>query len=215
MHPVTPPVLLLDVDRTLLDTSAWCRLVARTLYPDSADAALSAFTRSGTGHGLTHTFDLDAAAAALGCAAADLIARIDAEVDGRACCYPDTGPLLAAVAREHVEAALCTFGDRRWQAVKLRSCGLNQLPAHIVGEPKRYAIARTYPGRTGWLVDDKPGQHLPDGWTEILLDRHGNHRTRSAGRRITGLADVPAATWRTRRIARPAAAAPARTAFGW
>lgn len=193
------PLLLLDLDRTLLDTDRFTDLVARQV-----------FTLTGTRHNPRHYHNGDgcnyeaftAAMETPPCLFEQAVRRA-AKTSLLTLLYPDVWPLLSRpgrVADTSIDIAILTFGNTQYQKLKISSLPpLTPLPAHITQEPKRDYIARNFPNRAGWLVDDKPNQNLPDGWGEIHLDRgdrqlvFGPKRAAPGTARICGLGQIGAA----------------------
>jgi len=71
------------------------------------------------------------------------------------------------------DVAILTFGQEAFQLLKIEhEPKLNDMPAYITQELKSKYIAAHFSDRpSGVLVDDKPNQGLPSGWTEIHIDR--------------------------------------------
>lgn len=189
-------LLLLDLDRTLLDTDRFLAAASAAFDPRRPERLAEALAASQRGAATTHRHDLAAAAALLDVDVDAVFARVVAGVQGTpGLLYPDADTLLAR-ARARGHTAILTIGDPHWQTTKLVCTGLaGVFPYTVVDVAKRDAVAALWPDRRGWLVDDKPDQRLPDGWTEVWLDRGGAGTDRAGVRRIRNLHQVPAATF--------------------
>jgi hypothetical protein len=108
----------------------------------------------------------------------DYMAEVAADRNPPAYLYSDSALFMRNLIRNGLSPSILTFGEDRFQRAKINpnldylSDGTTyQIPVDTVMEGKGEFIARTYPNKKGVLVDDKPGQKLPDGFTEIQLDR--------------------------------------------
>jgi len=66
---------------------------------------------------------------------------------------------------------ILSFGNRTVQSLKVAISPALDVPLLTTGTFKRDYIKQNLSNETGYLVDDKPGQALPTGWTEIHLFR--------------------------------------------
>lgn len=172
-------LILFDFDHTLFRTGTvfWadlCEAISRVGNAD-IEAILADYDTFSTGAGrlrrteylrlLAHyQVDENAVAAAVRAIAMD-----------RDYLHADARDLLANIdrIRRDRDIEILTFGDPALQRLKLSLVPeVATIPAHVVGELKAGFIARTWPDRTGMLVDDRPDQNLPIGWRECLIDRN-------------------------------------------
>lgn len=167
-----PPILFVDLDRTILNSEKFSQIVAaastritgRDVNPADHHTADGCNYSSLTAHMASHLTQFETAVKQV--AKRAILTLI----------YPDVWPLLRGdlmrTVGQPAHLAILTFGDPQYQRLKIDSLTpLHHMSTHIVQEPKRDYITRNFPHRTGWLVDDKPGQNLPHGWGEIHLDR--------------------------------------------
>ncbi|HKX73317.1 MAG TPA: hypothetical protein VJM32_04855 [Candidatus Saccharimonadales bacterium] len=91
--------------------------------------------------------------------------------------FPDVSELAEWRKHTDYELRIMTFGPRWVQEFKLAFMPeLADIAADIILEPKGQFIARQYAGRQGMLVDDKRNADLPHGFREIWLDRDGTNQ---------------------------------------
>lgn len=97
-------------------------------------------------------------------------ARISANKDYL---YEDARQLLTELRNmPDYEVEILTFGEERFQRFKLKLVPEVAGYRHnIIQKLKTNFIAETFLGRQGVLIDDKPDQQLPEGWTEIHINR--------------------------------------------
>lgn len=89
-------------------------------------------------------------------------------------CYPDTHSFLRHLVGAHQEVRILTYGHGEYQRFKIHSCHVLRelyLPIHIVSEPKRDFLAKSFPNAQGVLIDDKYPLKLPPNWHHIWIDR--------------------------------------------
>lgn len=97
--------------------------------------------------------------------------------------YDDAVRFTHGLIARGLRPTILTYGDRRFQLDKVLpfvdalGCGNDcVVPVVVVEEPKGEYVARHFPGRRGFLVDDKVGQELPEGFTEVWLNRVNERR---------------------------------------
>lgn len=74
--------------------------------------------------------------------------------------------------KKRIEIAILTFGQYKFQRMKISFCKeLNYITSYVTLLPKNEFIQYYLSKRTGYLVDDKIGQNLPEGWTEVHINR--------------------------------------------
>lgn len=99
--------------------------------------------------------------------------------------YEDSTSFMQALLAEGYQPGILSFGEKHFQEAKIlpslaRLVGthsVSKLPVVITTVRKGRYIAEMYPDFSGVLVDDVPDQNLPDGFTEIHLDRTAQHAT--------------------------------------
>jgi hypothetical protein len=98
--------------------------------------------------------------------------------------YEDSVEFIRVLRANGYDPRILSFGEQRFQETKIRPTltaltGSNpksqsqhqHLDYEIVSRPKSEHLTYNLPGERGVLVDDKPDQHLPLGFTEVHLDR--------------------------------------------
>jgi len=96
--------------------------------------------------------------------------------------YDDSATFIGRLRAEDYNPRILSFGEQRFQEAKIRPTlttltGDDPKAQHqcldyeVVSRPKSEHLADILPGEHGVLVDDKPDQHLPPGFSEIHLDR--------------------------------------------
>lgn len=175
---ITKPLLLVDLDTTLLNTADF--------WEDFASAV-----RAAADHSLQH-LPLTPRAFAVGAGRmrhtnyTEILNQFNithkklkntlARTRPRSTyLYPDAHTWLANSQQfENVwDLRILTCGMKQYQKLKLETDPLlSNLPCEYVLTTKSEHIKHNYPNQTGVLVDDKPGQNLPPGWAEIRIDRY-------------------------------------------
>jgi hypothetical protein len=89
--------------------------------------------------------------------------------------YEDSQPFIQGLFEEGLNPTILSFGERCLQTTKIvpnlgRLAGGYALGFKVVFEKKREYFAREFSGKKGLLVDDAPGQNLPNGFIEIHLE---------------------------------------------
>lgn len=171
-----PKLLLLDLDRTLFDTARfmpalWRALAAHyTLNYEHQMALVPQFYRS---MGDYRYYDLKLHLQdGLGLDPDQAIGAVTPVLQKQDFVFPDAIHIAEWQSRPNYDVRILTFGPLWVQEFKMRFAPkIAALPIDIVLEPKNKFIARQYPGRTGFLVDDKRNPNLPQGFTEVWLDR--------------------------------------------
>jgi hypothetical protein len=92
--------------------------------------------------------------------------------------YDDSPEFIQSLCGEGYKPHILSFGEARFQAMKIaatlgRLTGDtgHQIGFDVVMRKKREHISEHHASERGVLIDDKPDQDLPDGFTEITLDR--------------------------------------------
>ena len=84
--------------------------------------------------------------------------------------YDDANEL--ASWQRHYDVRILSFGGVPYQTYKLSFMpDVDGVSADITLQPKGEYITQHYPGRHGWLVDDKHNGDMPPGFQEIRLNR--------------------------------------------
>ncbi len=193
-HPISSienePLALIDYDWTLADTTKssrdlWAMISEITKVP------VEQIATDGEGFHPSHLGGYDYAAhirsygldEAAMWGELDELARSGAEQKPPAYLYDDSAPFMQELINSGQDPTILTFGVEPFQLGKIKpnlahltgipDCddGRLQIPVTAALEPKGVYIARAFPGRRGFLVDDKPNQQLPLGFAEIHLDR--------------------------------------------
>jgi hypothetical protein len=171
------PLLLLDLDNTLLKMSDFWGdfAIALARAIDKPDITFlddyDAFT---FGEGKLRITDYDRMLSNMNVTDQAVRAHLTQISENKSYLFDDAIGLLGqlVVIQEKYEVMILTFGQESFQQLKLDySPELTGLPAHIIQDTKAKYIRQTFVDRTGVLVDDKAGQELPAGWTELHIDR--------------------------------------------
>ncbi|HYH74550.1 MAG TPA: HAD family hydrolase [Candidatus Saccharimonadales bacterium] len=95
--------------------------------------------------------------------------------------YPDSIPFMQQVRQRGHQPKILTFGEKRFQMIKivpvlplLADEQGNHPEVTVVDKRKHEHIRKLHPGQRGALIDDVPNQDLPEGFTEIHIDRASN-----------------------------------------
>lgn len=178
---MTKKLLLLDLDRTLLDTQRfipdlWAHLADR--YKANDGYEISRIPHWYRAMGGLHYYDLKLhIEESLGAPADEAVAAVTPELLKRDYAFSDVSELAAWRRNPDYEIGILTFGSVWTQQFKLRCIpAIADLPCHIVLESKGEFVTRHYAGRQGFLVDDRRNAGLPPGIREVWLDRDGTNR---------------------------------------
>lgn len=89
--------------------------------------------------------------------------------------YEDAVPFVQNLYTDGFKPQILSFGETRFQEAKIVPTILSLAPQglefDVVFRKKGEHIAEVHAGERGVLVDDVAGQDLPEGFTEIHLDR--------------------------------------------
>ena len=183
-------IALIDYDWTLADTTRSSNDLW-TMISNISGIAVERVAKDGEGFHPSHLggYDYAAHVRSYGLDEAamwgelDELARTGAEQNPPAYIYDDSAPFMKELINSGQDPTILTFGVEPFQLGKIKpnlahltgiqDCddGRLQIPVTAALEPKGLYIARAFPGRRGFLVDDKPNQQLPLGFAEIHLDR--------------------------------------------
>jgi hypothetical protein len=170
------PILFVDFDRTIFDTTAFTTSLWRALVRQysldlekTKEESKAYFTYVGSlydydffGHMRQVTGLSDMA-----------IGRVVQEgLAHQRFLFDDSDEVFAWQRAGH-DVRVLTFGNESYQRLKLSFVPtlVEKLPVVIIRERKADYLATAHAEQSGWLVDDKPNQHLPLGFKEINLDR--------------------------------------------
>ncbi len=90
--------------------------------------------------------------------------------------YEDSAGFIQNLQSQNYDVSILSFGEHRFQQAKITS-HLKYLDSYrdmryaITMQKKNSYIAEKYAQHRGVLIDDVPNQQLPDGFTEIQIDR--------------------------------------------
>jgi hypothetical protein len=170
------PILFIDFDRTLFDTSAftndlWLSLATR--YGIDAEQAKEEGKAYFNYVGNLYDYDFFGHMRRLtGESDAVIADAVIQDLAGRQFLFGDSDEVFAWQQAGY-DVRILTFGNEPYQRLKfaLTPGVVEKLPVVIIREPKADYLASAHAEQLGWLVDDKPNQRLPVGFTEINLDR--------------------------------------------
>lgn len=178
-------VTLVDFDWTLFDTTEF---IVDLVEDISAVSGVDVGTvRTDLDHHhvdpVLGGYDLDAHARQYDLDPDMMWRRVDGLVRDKDYLYADSEEFIQELRGAGADPSILSFGEPRFQSTKIvpnlaRLAGVAQaeqdkgrgLAFETVFEPKTLHIARRYPGRHGFLVDDKPGQNLSGGFVEVHFD---------------------------------------------
>jgi hypothetical protein len=172
-------MLLLDLDRTLFDTSAFLDAIIETVLPSMCDydvdyiRAQFESQRAGSGT-LLYELDYSVIFSALEVTAEQFTQNTLAMLTPDQFVYDDAKKLFDWLTTQNMvpNTKVLSFGSKEIQELKFAlSPYLKSVPLLTTLSYKREYIATNFRGETGYLIDDKFGQQLPNGWVEIHLAR--------------------------------------------
>lgn len=175
------PLILLDLDRTLFDTTQYVDdlpslLAQHSLKTVSEIRDYMPTMLNGERHKL-HRADYADFVEFLGMSMNEFTEVVLAEANLNTYLYKDAQALIDWLTDKGSVFEILTFGDPVVQNLKLSiTPALVNIPFTVVDSLKKDYIEAHLSGRTGCLIDDKPDQQLPVDWTEIHIDRKApNH----------------------------------------
>lgn len=171
------PLILLDFDRTLFRTDDYWQDFAMALAKSTGKPEnyyANDYYVSLEGEGRLQMIDYGKILALTG-AKHQQIKRNLAEIAGKKqLLFADALGMLRNIQNSY-DVAIVTFGENRYQSLKISLVPeIAGIPTYIIQMLKNEFIVNNFAGRQGMLVDDKFGQDLPPGWTEVYLDRQAN-----------------------------------------
>ncbi len=129
-------------------------------------------------------YDFSGHAALYGLDPIAMWARLDEIIRSRDYLYEDSAEFMQALRADGYNPRILSFGESHFQRAKIvpylgklvgESCRMSDVDSEldytVIFRKKGEYIAETYPGSLGALVDDVPDQNLPEGFTEIHLDK--------------------------------------------
>lgn len=176
-------ILYIDFDSTLYDTAAfavnlWVLLAQKTGLPfDQVRAASESYYF----HPSLGGYEYEKHIMQYGLAPDEMWRALDTITSGPGYLYPDSVDFIQNLLIDGYVPKILTFGEKRFQKAKITpllplltgTTYADKLEVIVVDKKKNEYIGRLHPGQRGVLVDDKPGQQLPPGFTEIHIDRSG------------------------------------------
>lgn len=172
-----------DFDSTLYDTKRFKADLLQAIANQSGITVeqLNADIGNYWTHPTLGGYDFNGHMTAHGLKSADMWDILDA-LPHKRYLYDDSAAFIRMLRADGYDPSILSFGERRFQEAKIRPvlAALTSssqkieghgLPFEVVFRPKREHFADIRPGGHGVLVDDRPDQHLPAGFTEIHLDR--------------------------------------------
>lgn len=110
---------------------------------------------------------------------ADMWSALNDLVEERNYLYQDAVPFLRLLFDNGHNPKILTFGEEHFQLAKIKPVTRYLMEVHdmpaievvVVSEKKYKIIKALHPSQKGVLIDDKPDQDLPYGFTEIHLQR--------------------------------------------
>lgn len=161
--------VILDLDRTLLDTEALndgYQSVVRQLDSSLADALMHEKRETEDSGG---TFDFHQFLHKQ--LSDEQVERFDEHVieqlQSRSITNDGALELLQHLAERQIAHGILTYGSNSWQLLKLRACGLDRLPYSITSDSKKSRVIRSWQGSGGVF-------HLPH---ELVAQEMGAHDT--------------------------------------
>jgi FMN phosphatase YigB (HAD superfamily) len=195
------PLILLDLDRTLFNTARYVEDLPSLIsgYTQKTVAEITDYipTMLTGERDKLHRADYDDFVDFLGISFNEFDEAIREEAVFDHYIYDDARHLIDWLKENNREFQILTFGDPKVQEIKLKiSPFLNGIGYTIIESLKNQYIESQLAGRYGCLIDDKPDQALPTGWTEIHIDRKAPDPAKPVKVaeniwKITTLADAP------------------------
>lgn len=171
------PLLLIDLDRTVFDSDAFFEFVIATFtgefsVPQQEIDKHLHLLAVGTANQLRYT-DFAQLLKNLKIDSEVFYAHIAQSVTPNQFILADAVPFLEwAHNQNEFELGILSFGQPEFQTIKIEISPLvSSLSRMIIMTRKNDYIFETFAERQGILLDDKPDQNLPAGWTEIHIDR--------------------------------------------
>ena len=173
-------VIYIDFDRTLYDSGRFSddlwALIGRQAGIDPSQVAES--VAKFETHETLGGYDYEAHIRAFGLDPAQMWAKLAQLLDAYDYLYDDSARFVQSLLGSGYRPRILSFGNYKFQAAKiaptldvLAGTTGHELGYDIVMRRKREHLIEYHPGEHGVLIDDKPGQELPEGFTEITLDR--------------------------------------------
>jgi hypothetical protein len=196
------PLILLDLDRTIFDTAQYVAEMPSLLmgYTQKTASEISEYIPSMLSgeRDKLHRADYDDFVHFLGMNFDEFSDAITGEAVMNHYLYDDAKYLVSWLKHNNLDFEILTFGDPKVQQIKLSITPfLTGINASVIDTLKNAYIKNTLGNAiSGVLIDDKPDQQLPQGWTEIHIDRKAEQpftpRQLSDGVwRISSLEDAP------------------------
>lgn len=171
------PIVFIDLDRTLFKTEEFSFALADIIAKHSDTTQDEFFKTLKRGDYYVYSgdwryYDFFRHAGDLGYSETEITQIAQDEIKGDDYIYEDAKTFLQTLPSLDVHAMILTYGHDSFQKLKAGICReLDDVPIHIVLEPKARWIQNNYKEDRGYLIEDKPGQNLGDSFTEIIIDR--------------------------------------------
>jgi hypothetical protein len=173
-------ILYVDFDSTLYNTKAFAAdhfaLIAQyaRVYPkEIADSIDQFFSHPGLGG-----YDYNSHIEFYGLDPKIMWQKLEELVQHNNYLYPDSARFIQNARQKGYDPKILSFGEQRFQLIKIRPtlemlAGKYSKPIEVsVVDRKKHAHIRAlHMDQHGALIDDVPDQELPDGFTEIHIDR--------------------------------------------
>lgn len=180
-------ILYIDFDSTLYDTAAfaanlWALIAQKTglsLDKVRADSGSYYF------HPFLGGYEYEKHVLQYGLAPEEMWQTLHTITSDPDYLYPDSVGFMQGLLADGYEPKILTFGEKRFQEAKITpllpvltgATYTDKLEVLVVDTKKNEYISQLHQGQRGVLVDDKPDQQLPPGFTEIHIDRSGGITT--------------------------------------
>lgn len=175
------PLLLLDFDRTLFDTDSFWQDFAKCLSEVSGLSSQEIFNQyQGYAHAYKKSDNVlryvgyDNFIDKYQINHQEIIDLVNKNIRGDRYIYADANELLLTLLNNSskLDFAILSYGQERFQSLKISSCdSLKGVISYITHIPKADFIRHYLADRQGYLIDDKIGQNLATGWTEVNINR--------------------------------------------
>jgi hypothetical protein len=107
----------------------------------------------------------------------DMWAELDKVATQKDYLYAESADFMRSLQADGYTPKILTFGEKRFQLAKILPTlsrlknGTADIEVIVVDQKKNIRIAALHNGQRGVLIDDKPDQELPSGFTEIHLNK--------------------------------------------
>lgn len=161
-------LVILDLDYTLLDTTAFKRALTASLEPLGVTTDQFYDTYGTVAHAVPgqHRYSFEAQAKLLhekfGYSEADVLTRLQSVYEILpSFLYPDSVPFMQSLVAKHIPAVLFTWANPEHQAAKVKSLGIEQYLAQVIitSEDKGTAELDLPAPQSEWVfINDNPNE---------------------------------------------------------